>query len=243
MTTEENNLGWEPLWRKYGQHLELQDPRPEVVELVHLLRDSAKPRKRRIRVHDLGCGLGRHLLLLAAAGFRASGSDISPAAVDTCKRRLRQAEMRAAVTLTDMTAIPEPDDSLDAVVAWNVVYHTTVDGMLKTIGGVRDKLKEGGYFLVTFISTADGQYARSRELLAAGRAEELEPDTYEIPADEATDKALPHHYSTEEEVRKLLDGFDVVWLREERRDVSDTEGRRCPNVHWHVLARKKQEAT
>lgn len=240
MTVGNANLGWEPLWRKYGQHFELQDPRPEVLELVHLLRDSAKPRRRRVRVHDLGCGLGRHLLLLAAAGFRASGSDISPAAVETCKRRLRKAEMRATVTLTDMTAIPEPDDSLDAVVAWDVVYHTTVGGMLKTMGGVRDKLKEGGYFLATFISTADGDYARSRELLAQGQAVELEPDTYQIPGDDVTDKALPHHYSTEEEVReRFLDGFEVVWLREQRVEGPDREGRPHPDVHWHALARKK----
>jgi hypothetical protein len=151
-----------------------------------------------------------------------------------------EAGLRAAVTRTDMTAIPERDGSLDAVVAWNVVYHATVDGMLRTIGGVREKLKEGGYFLVTFISTADGQLARSHELLAEGGAVELEPGTFQIPGDEATDKALPHHYSTESEIReRFLDGFEVVWLREERREVSDEAGRRYPNVHWHVLARKK----
>jgi predicted SAM-dependent methyltransferase len=139
-----------------------------------------------------------------------------------------------------MRAIPEPEGSLDAVVAWHVVYHATVDGMLETIGGVRDKLKEGGYLLVTFISTADGQLARSRELLAEGRAVELEPGTFEIPGEEATDKALTHHYATESEIReKFLDAFEVVWLREDRVDVSDLEGRRYPNVHWHVLARKK----
>ncbi len=240
MTSRETSLGWEPLWRKYGRRWELQDPRPEVVELVRLLKDSSKPRRSRVRVHDLGCGLGRHLHVLAAAGFTASGCDISPAAIETCKRRLGQAGLRARITRTDMRAIPERDGSLDAVVAWHVVYHTTVDGMLETIGGVRDKLKEGGYFLVTFISTADGQLARSRELLAEGRAVELEPGTYEIPGEEATDKALPHHYSTEEEIReKFLEGFEVVWLREERRDISDTEGRPYANVHWHALARKK----
>jgi tellurite methyltransferase len=240
MRVGEPNLGWEPLWRKYGQHFELQDPQPEVVQLVRLLRDSARPSRRRVRVHDLGCGLGRHLLLLAAAGFRASGSDVSPAAVETCQRRLRQAGLRATVTRSDMTSIPEPESSLDAVVAWDVVYHATVADMLKTIGGVRDRLKEGGYFLATFISTADGDYARSRELLAQGEAVELEPDTFQVPGDDITDKSLPHHYSTEAEVReRFLDGFEVVWLREERVEGTDREGRPHPNVHWHVLARKK----
>ena len=59
-----------------GARWELQEPQAEVVALVARLKAEGKP-----RVHDLGCGLGRHLLLLAAEGFEASGSGLTPAAV------------------------------------------------------------------------------------------------------------------------------------------------------------------
>ena len=237
------NLGWEPIWRKHGARWELQEPHARVVELVKLLKQESRSHPEgpaSTRVHDLGCGLGRHLLLLAAEGFETHGSDISPTAVETCQRRLREAGLSATVTRSEMTDIAQPAGLLDAVIAWNVLYHATSEGILRAISGVRDKLNEGGYLLTTFISTADGQYARSRELLAEGRAEELEHDTFVIPGDTVLDKALPHHYSTELEVReKFLDGLEVVWLEEERMEAVDFEGHPYPSVHWHALARKE----
>lgn len=231
-------LGWEPIWREHGARWELQQPQPQVLELIETLqREGAR------RVLDLGCGLGRHLLVLAAEGFEAYGSDVSPTALDTCRRRLREAGLSATVTRGEMTDIPQPDGFYDAVIAWHVLYHATVADMLRAIGGVRDKLKERGYLLATFISTSDGQYAHSRELLASVEAEELEAGTFTIPGDTVTDKALPHHYSTEREVREtFLAGFDIEWLREDfRGEPRDVERGRYPypSAHWQVLARKR----
>lgn len=228
------HLGWEPIWRKYGAHGQWREPEPLVLDLVQRLKAEGAR-----RVHDLGCGVGRHLLVFAAEGFETYGSDISPAAVETCERSLRGAGLSATVTRTEMTAIPQPHGFFDAVVAWNVVYHGTTDEILRTISGARDKLRDGGAFLVTFISTADGQCARSRELLAEGRAQELEPDTFVIPGDTATDKALPHHYSTEREIREtFLAGFDIAWLEEHRTEAKDFDGRVYPSAHWRALAWK-----
>ena len=226
--------GWEPIWQRYGAQWELLEPEARVVELVERLKASGAR-----RVHDLGCGLGRHLLLLAAEGFEVDGSDVSPTAVETCERRLREAGLRATVTQCEMHATPQPASPYDAVVAWNVLYHATTDTIQQTIAGIYDSLRVGGLLLLTFIATDDGQRTRTRELLANGKAEELEPDTFVIPGDTATDKALPHHYSTEREIReRFLAAFELEWLREERHEASDFEGRRYPSVHWHALARK-----
>lgn len=229
------NQGWEPIWRKHGAQWELQEPQPQVLKLIDLLREQGGS-----RVLDLGCGLGRHLLLLAAEGFETYGIDVSPTAVETCRRRLREAGLSATATRSDMATISQPNSFFDAVIAWNVLYHATSNDMVRVIGVVRDTLKDRGLLLATFISTADGQYVRSRELLAGGRAAELEPDTFVIPGDTVTDKALSHHYSKECEIReKFLDGFEVVWLKEERMEALDFEGNRYPSVHWQALTRKR----
>jgi len=58
-----------------------------------------------------------------------------------------------------------------------------------------------------------------------------------VPGD-LFDKALPHHYATEEEIRThLLRGFDIVSMEEYRREYEDERGRQRP-VKWWVLARK-----
>jgi len=219
--------GWDEIWQHWSSVWEGRAPEQAVLELATRLKAEG-----RRRVHDLGCGPGRHLLLLAAEGFEASGSDFSPAAVDTCRKRLREAGLSARVTLADMTALPEEDGSLDAVVAWDVIYHGTLDTIRRTVSGVRRKLAPGGYFLVTFNSVESANCLRSREAAARGEAEEVEPDTFVVPGD-AFDKSVPHHYTTEREVReRLMDGFRIVSLTAVRGEATSD---RSPTVKYHVL--------
>jgi SAM-dependent methyltransferase len=220
--------GWDDIWQRWGSLWEGRAPEQAVRELASRLKAEG-----RRRVHDLGCGPGRHLLFLAAEGFEATGSDFSPAAVETCRRRLEEAGLSAQVTLADMTALPAEDGSLDAVVAWDVVYHGTLDTIRRTVSGVRRKLAPGGYFLVTFNPVEHDGCRRAREAAARGKAEEVEPDTFVVPGD-AFDKSLPHHYTTEREIReRLMDGFRILSLTDVRGKATADSS---PAVKYHVLA-------
>ena len=219
---------WDEIWGRWGGFWEGRAPEQTVRDLAARL--NAEGRR---RVHDLGCGPGRHLLFLAAEGLDASCSDHSPAAVDTCARRLAEAGLSAPVTLADMTALPEEDGPLDAVVAWDVVYHGTLDTVRRTVSGVRRKLAPGGYFLVTFNSVESGNCLRAREAVARGEAQELEPDTFVVPGD-AFDKSVPHHYTTEREIReRLMNGFRILSLTEAQGKAT-ADG--SPAIKYHVLA-------
>jgi tellurite methyltransferase len=221
--------GWDEIWSRWSGVWEGRPPEQAVVELAARLKSEG-----RRRVHDLGCGPGRHLLFLAAEGFDASGSDFSPAAVETCQRRLKEAGLSAEVTLADMTELPAEDGSLDAVIAWDVVYHGTLGTIQRTAEGVRRKLSPGGYFLLTLNSVESGNWRRAREEVARGEAEEMEPNTFVVPGD-SFDKTLPHHYTTEQEVRdQIMDGFRILSLTD-ARGVARTD-RRGPSVKYHVLA-------
>jgi SAM-dependent methyltransferase len=132
-----------------------------------------------------------------------------------------------------MTALPAEDGSLDAVVAWDVVYHGMLDTIRRTVSGVRRRLAPGGYLLLTFNSVESANCLRAREAAARGEAEEPEPDTFVVPGD-AFDKSLPHHYTTEREIREqLMDGFRILSLTEVRREARADRG---PSVKYHVLA-------
>jgi SAM-dependent methyltransferase len=220
--------GWDDIWQKWGSVWEGRAPEQAVLDLAARLKAEG-----RRRVHDLGCGPGRHLLFLAAEGFEASGSDFSPAAVDTCRRRLAEAGLSAPVTLADMTALPAEDGSLDAVVAWDVVYHGTLDTIRRTVERVRRKLAPGGYFLVTFNPVEHDGCRQAREAAARGEAEELEPDTFVVPGD-AFDKSVPHHYTTEREIRdRLMNGFRILSLTGAQGKAT-ADG--SPAIKYHVLA-------
>lgn len=58
----------------------LKKPVPFVVEALPLFKDHKVK-----TVLDLGCGMGRHCIYLAAEGFRVIGVDISTSALKTAK--------------------------------------------------------------------------------------------------------------------------------------------------------------
>jgi tellurite methyltransferase len=190
--------GWDEIWSRWSGVWEGRPPEQAVTELAARLKAEG-----RRRVHDLGCGPGRHLLFLAAEGF-------------------------------EMTELPAEDGSLDAVIAWDVVYHGTLETIQRTVGGARRKLSPGGYLLLTFNSVESANWRRAREEVARGEAEEMEPNTFVVPGD-SFDKTLPHHYTTEPEIReRIMDGFRILSLTD-ARGAARTD-RRGPSVKFHVLA-------
>ena len=222
--------GWDDIWQRWGTAWEGRGPEQAVIDLAARLKAEG-----RRRVHDLGCGPGRHLLFLAAEGFEASGSDFSPAAVETCRNHLREVGLSAPVTLADMTALPADDSSLDAVVAWDVVYHGTLDTVRRTVEEVRRRLAPGGYFLATFNSVESVSCLKAREAVDRGEAEELEPDTFVVPGD-GFDKSLPHHYTTDRALReRIMDGFRIVSLTEVRGKAMAHGADPRPGIKFHVL--------
>ncbi|MHC4811144.1 MAG: class I SAM-dependent methyltransferase [Planctomycetota bacterium] len=80
------------------------------------------------RVLDLGCGGGRILLPLAAAGHRVVGLDRDPDALDCLRRRLGAAGLSADLRHGDL-ATPEtwPEGPFDAVVCLGHTFMLLVD--------------------------------------------------------------------------------------------------------------------
>ena len=235
--TQVEGQAWDTIWARWASVWETRPPEPAVVDLVARLKAEG-----RRRAHDLGCGLGRHLLFLAAEGQDASVSDISPTAVHECRQRLRQAGLAAEVTLADMADIPAEDGSLDAIVAWDVLYHGTLADMKEAMAAIHRKLVAAGYLVATFNSVQSASCQRSREAVARGEAQELEPNTFVVPGDADSDKALPHHYATEAELRReLLAGFQVLGLTRHGSPKYEMSGKTHRRVVWHLLARKIEE--
>src|SRR5262249_15580438 len=154
------------------------------------------------RALDLGCGAGRHAVLLARHGFETYASDFSPAAVDHCRRWLCDEGLSARVTRADMADIHHPDGFFDLIVAFNVIYHTTATGMRAMAALLHRKLAPGGHLFVTLKSPATWYY---------GDGQAIEPGTFiRPPRDRQPSKDVPVHFSTREEADALFAAFEIV---------------------------------
>jgi len=98
------------------------------------------------RVLEVGCGFGYGAYLMAAMGpgLRIFAMDRAPAAIRVA-RRLWGADPRIVFQTGDASALPFPDNSFDAVVAFEVIEH--LSDPERFIQEVRRVLVDGGVFL------------------------------------------------------------------------------------------------
>jgi len=182
------------------------------------------------RVLDLGCGAGRHVAYLAREGFDVCGTDISPRGLEFTRAWLQKEALQAKLQLSDMTAIPYPDDCFDAIVSTYVIHHNTMNNIRRCVAGVYRALAPGGRALLTVSSKRGYSY---------GRGQPLEPDTF--LRDEGPDAGVPHHYFDEPSLRELFARFCMVDLFPLEWD-EVTDGATYRHAHWVIIVQKPLRA-
>jgi SAM-dependent methyltransferase len=100
------------------------------------------PARRPLELLDVGCGLGRFLAHMAAAGgYQLHGTDLSRFAVAENARHFPEIDFRCAAA----TDRPFPDASLDVITAFDVIEHVPP---LAAVGeAVAAMLRPGGLFV------------------------------------------------------------------------------------------------
>lgn len=99
------------------------------------------------RVYDCTCGIGTQALPLAARGFRITGTDLSPAAVERARAAATERGIDVRLGVADIRALPA--DRFDAVVSFdNSLPHLlTDDDLAAAVRSVRGCLGSGGVFM------------------------------------------------------------------------------------------------
>lgn len=118
---------------------------------------------------DHGCGSGNHLELFTRLGLRAVGTDVSPAALDTVRRRFEGAQLSPP----DELVIFDPRASLssqlpryDHVFAWGSIHYNNYDKMLQDIQSLVSGMTPGGSFIIAVPSRHDIAIANADEVSA-----------------------------------------------------------------------------
>jgi cyclopropane fatty-acyl-phospholipid synthase-like methyltransferase len=182
---------WNEIFRREGRLF--TEPHEAMPRIVGTLTDLGA-----IRVLDLGCGTGRHVVYLAERGFSVFGLDSSAEANKASRAWLAEERLEATLHLHDMKdSLPFHDRFFDAVVSVQVIHHACVSTITHTVRELERVLRPGGLLFVT-VPTRRNQGERFKE---------IEENTL-VPLN-GPEKGLPHHYFTARELRELFSNFDV----------------------------------
>ena len=176
-----------------------REPNPELMGLIPRWQAAGCR-----RVLDAGCGVGRHLLPLLAAGFRVWGVDCDARVLELGKARLANSAPPAVASnlvQADLSRLPFAHGSFDLVVSVNVINHGDAATFRDYCRELDRVLKTGGHL---FIYTSPRE---AGERVRLPQTRELEPGTL---VDIATpDGAMVHHFPTPAELREQFPRFAV----------------------------------
>jgi 2-polyprenyl-3-methyl-5-hydroxy-6-metoxy-1,4-benzoquinol methylase len=206
---------WDVRWQSEQGRSDWIEPEAFVTETIPLLKDRGVE-----SVLDLGCGVGRHAILLAQAGFQVHAVDASLTAVDYVARQAGELGVAIHTHIAEMTSIPLEKDAFDYLLAWNVIYHGDLSVVMSVLSEIIRLLKPGGIFQGTMLSKRNTE-------IGAGHC--IAKDTY-INTDRF-EKRHPHFYCNAAEVISLFNGFEPLVIKDE-------EHSKAGSYHWHILAEK-----
>jgi len=183
-----------------------------------LKREGAKT------ILDLGCGAGRHSILLGKQGFQVVALDISETALNTLDGRLKVASI-ANVSLVkhEMRDLPFIDGYFDGIICTNVLHHGNIVEIKRTAGEIRRVMREGASALIVALSAAD---------FRKGNGKKLEPNTYVFT--EGDERGIIHHFFSRSELESCLKGAKIVSFKERMIPVEEGGNR----AHFLVTLKK-----
>ncbi|WP_028590461.1 class I SAM-dependent methyltransferase [Paenibacillus massiliensis] len=184
----------------------LLNPAEEIINFYYKYVDSPSKQFRERatlrgnKLHDLGCGGGRHLYYFAELGFDVTGSDLSTNAIDFTRSELQRRNVEARLNLCPMTELPYDDNEFDITISRAVINHGTLQDIKKVIYEVARTTKPGGLFFVTFSSERASDWKKGIEVVK---------DITYIPVD-GPEKGLTHTFLSATNAAALLEPFFII---------------------------------
>ena len=155
------------------------------------------------KVLDLGCGSGRHIILLAKEGFNIYGMDISKEGINLTKKNLKELGLKANLKFSSCyKKFQFIDNFFDAVISTQVIHHNYIEKIRYCISEIERVLKKDGIIFITV--------AAKKNMIGATKSKLVKPRTYiSIDGDEA---GLPHYLYNKILMKKDFKNFKILNL-------------------------------
>lgn len=176
---------------------------------------------------DLGCGLGRHAVQFAKAGFNTSGFDLSETAIKKTDEYARQAKVKINLQVGDMLNLPYNNDSFDCVYCRNVISHTDTAGMRKIVTELKRILRPSGECYLTLGSKQTWGFQQNWPIV---------DENTKIRIEDGPENGIPHFYADYDLIEDLFRDFEIVKVFQVEEYI--TKEKTTNSSHYHVLIRK-----
>ena len=180
---------------------------------------------------DLGCGLGRHSIYFAQKGFHVNAVDLSQYAIDKLNVWAKKEKLNVKTKMCDMLSLPFKDNSFDCIMAYNVIYHTDMQGFNKSLEEIKRVLKPKGELFITLISKNTWSYQRAEHYRRIDENTILR-DEHEAERD------VPHFYVDIDDIKKYFEGFEFIKIPIEQTEYN-MENKEFYSKHFCVIVQKK----
>jgi 2-polyprenyl-3-methyl-5-hydroxy-6-metoxy-1,4-benzoquinol methylase len=184
---------WEKYWSNTANHEWWEKPAKEVIDFVVSLE-----KEKHKNILDLGCGLGRHSILFAKAGFSVYAIDRSAEAISHLNTWAKKEQCILHSECCDIYDSSLDKQRFDVVLSYNVIYHGYRNDLKNAIKRVHELLRSGGHFFFTCPTRDDGKY---------GFGEKIAEHTY-LCAKSVTPGDI-HYFMDKNDITEMLEGYQI----------------------------------
>ena len=168
-----------------------------------------------VKVLDLGCGNGRHVVLASREGFSVYGIDLAEKAIKIAKEWLALEYLSCEDLRSGNVVEPLPYDSnfFDIVISYGVLDHIVLSDAQKVLAEARRVLKPGGLVFLKLESNTSFTFDPLKQVAKN-----------EVILDKAVESGMIQHFFDREEAGEFVKNFEVVqFFRDDYRRFDDLE--------------------
>jgi ubiquinone/menaquinone biosynthesis C-methylase UbiE len=120
-----------------------EQPEPRLLEFFEKYKGEIGP-----KILDIGSGEGRHLILLAKAGYNLTGLDLTEKGIKITEEKQDKEKTEAKLVRGNFHNLPFQDNSFDTIISTQAMQHNVWPGAEAAFSEAARVLKPGGLFFL-----------------------------------------------------------------------------------------------